>query len=260
MENFVKCFQTCTKCLISMNFLLSCLCFSTICVYQFTNFPIISDFLRFYRKLFGICALVLSFLLFSHAFVGLWALFKRNSRLLRVYAGAGAVFSGISLTFAVIVLLNCGLYRDFFAKAANLCEIDADFQAIAENYTFARKLLCSEACPCESPGNAVKVQDCADFRSGNASFVDELQELEGKYECSGMCVKENRYFFTDFRRGTPKFACLHVIFKGLYVFYSIVGSVFVANALILAVFAINAAFLARNSAENRGFYEKLTTF
>lgn len=235
MQNYEKCFQTCTKCLVSMNFLLSGLCALTISAYQLASFPVISDFLRFYKDLFGFCALFLSFLLFSHASCGVFALFKKNSRLLRFYAVFSAVFAGISLFFAVFVLLQCGFLRNF----ASFCNTDPKFLESATIYSRAEKILGSAQCPWEK---FKKVQDCEGFRGFSREIVAQLQELEQKYECSGMCLKKKLYFFSDFRRKTPKIACGEAIFNGFYV---VVGGIFVANALIVAIFAINAECLGK---------------
>lgn len=260
MENYIKCFQTCTKCLIFMDFLLAMICFCTIAVYEFRYKPILSDYLLYFKHLFGGISLLLAFILVINSLIGLYALYSKSSHALRVYAVLGTCLTFLSLAFGIIVLLQCDVYRAYYDEKT-LCSIDKEFSQISSLYNEADGILCSEACPCD--GNVTSINSCSTFTSknrNNLTLIYLIEEMEEIYECSGMCQLLDRYIFSDFSRGIPQMSCLKAIFKALYHFYIIIGSVFIANSFILAIFVLNSCFLTRKGSGERSYYEKMTSF
>lgn len=272
MENYIKCFKTGTKCLISMNFLLALVCGFTIIVYMARESHILSTFLLYYKSLFGVLALAFSILLIINSFLGLFSLVFKSSKLIRIYQFFGFFMSVLALNYSVLIFLQCTFYRSLYANR-ELCVIDKEFSNLARIYIKAGDLLCSQKCPCSLSHDkryhlgyfieegAKSVMDCPNainiFRNDEIS-LKALNNLENVYKCSGMCEKENIFMFSDINKGDPVSSCIYSIFKELFHFYIMIGSVLFVNSFILLLFSINSFFILHYSTEQGNYYQKLT--
>ena len=274
MENYIKCFQTCTKCLISMTFLLALICLSTTTVHLIKNHPILSDFLIYYKSVFGLWALILSLLLVINACIGLYSLVYKSSKALKIYHITSFLLSLITFSFSIIVFYQCSLYRNIYDEK-EMCIIDKDYSNLSKIHKNAQDYLCSERCACNlidfeeidnkklniSSEGAKKIQDCPfineDFKEKTGVFGD-LEALESNYNCGGICERTDFFIFSDINKKKPKFSCIYEIFRSLFLFYILSGSVFIVNSFILLMFSINSFFIQYNSEQNRSYYDKLT--
>ncbi len=274
MENYIKCFQTCTKCLISMTFLLALICLSTTTIHLMKNHPILSDFLLYYKRIFGLLALIFSILLVINACIGLYSLIYKSSKALKIYHIMSFLLSLITFCFSITVFSQCSLYRNIYNEK-EMCIIDKDYSNLSKINLKAQDYLCSERCACNlmdfegidnkklniSSQGACKIQDCPftneDFKKEIEVFKD-LEALENNYNCGGICERTDFYIFTDINKKKPKFSCIYGIFRNLFLFYILTGSVFMVNSFILLMFSINSAFIQHNSEENTNYYDKLT--
>ena len=276
MENYIKCFQTCSKCLISMNFLLALICLLTTSIYYHNTNLIISEFLIYYEKLFGIIAIILSILLIINAMIGMYSIFMKSSKQLKFYHLCGFLMSLFTFSFSIIVFVQCSFYRNIYVDS-ELCHIDKEFSEFSKIYEKSRNYLCSEQCPCDikthlyenltiSPTGSIKIQQCFHVNNDffdDIKFFNDLEAMETKYECSGMCEKAFLYTFSNINEGIPKYNCVYSIFRNLFHFYIIIGSVFIVNSFVLMIFAINSFFICYNHSHGKrdqsSYYELLTT-
>jgi len=276
MENYVKCFQTCTKCLISMSFLLSLVCVLTVSVHLLKENPIISEYLIYYKNLFGALAFSFSILLVTNAAIGIFSLISKSSKAIKIYHIFGFFLSILAFGFSIIIFYQCSIYRSYY-NPKDLCNVDKDFADISKIYQKSKDLFCSEECPCNlnnsydeyeadnfiiSNKGANSVQECPNLESfftkeEQKSFYS-LNSLENVYECSGICEENPIFMFSDINKGQPRDMCTNSIFKMLFNLYILIGSVFIVNSFILLIFSINSAFIYHNSNEKLNYYEKLT--
>ena len=276
MENYVKCFQTCTKCLVSMSFVLALICTLTVVVHSLKGDPIISEYLIYYKNLFGTLAFIFSLLLLLNAGIGISSLFKKSPKLIRIFHVFGFLLSILSFGFSLIVFYQCSIYRNYY-NPKGLCVVDKEFSKISQIYHKSKSLLCTKDCPCKienfldeynkynfaiSENGAISIQECENlerfFTNEEISEFESLKNLENSYECSGICEGKPIFMFSDVNKGVPKFMCTYSIFKMLFNLYILIGSVFIVNSFILLIFSVNSFFISHNSDEKQNYYDRLT--